>query len=97
MILTCWQKNSIESQDALNLLRKEQCQTILCILHCVVNLQTLPADVEEALLVRAIKAFTKTSFDSEDGPHVYNTLKKVFKQTLEEKRKKLKEGTENPS
>ncbi|XP_072203871.1 protein tyrosine phosphatase domain-containing protein 1 isoform X2 [Excalfactoria chinensis] len=90
-------KNSIESQDALNLLRKEQCQTILCILHCVVNLQTLPADVEEALLVRAIKAFTKTSFDSEDGPHVYSTLKKVFKQTLEEKRKKLKEGTENPS
>ncbi|XP_019475602.1 protein tyrosine phosphatase domain-containing protein 1 isoform X3 [Meleagris gallopavo] len=90
-------KNSIESQDALNLLKKEQCQTILCILHCVVNLQTLPADVEEALLVRAIKAFTKTSFDSEDGPYIYNTLKKVFKQTLEEKRKKLKEGTENPS
>ncbi|OXB65340.1 hypothetical protein ASZ78_016984 [Callipepla squamata] len=53
-------KNCIESQDALNLLRK-------------------------------------TSFDSEDGPYVYNTLKKVFKQTLEEKRKKLKEGTENPS
>ncbi|XP_042736242.1 protein tyrosine phosphatase domain-containing protein 1 isoform X4 [Lagopus leucura] len=90
-------KNSIESQDALNLLKKEQCQTILCILHCVVNLQTLPADVEEALLVRAVKAFTKTSFDSEDGPYIYNTLKKVFKQTLEEKRKKLKEGTENPS
>ncbi|XP_042736241.1 protein tyrosine phosphatase domain-containing protein 1 isoform X3 [Lagopus leucura] len=76
---------------------QEQCQTILCILHCVVNLQTLPADVEEALLVRAVKAFTKTSFDSEDGPYIYNTLKKVFKQTLEEKRKKLKEGTENPS
>lgn len=41
--------------------RQEQCQTILCILHCVVNLQTLPADVEEALLARAIKAFTKAS------------------------------------
>ncbi|NXL62490.1 PTPC1 protein, partial [Chordeiles acutipennis] len=85
-------KNCTESQDALYLLRKEQCQTILCILHCVVNLQMLPADVEEALLARAIKAFTKTSFDSENGPYVYDTLKKVFKQTLEEKRKRLKEG-----
>ncbi|XP_051483444.1 protein tyrosine phosphatase domain-containing protein 1 isoform X2 [Apus apus] len=90
-------KNCTESQDALYLLRKEQCQTILCILHCVVNLQMLPADVEEALLARAIKAFTKTSFDSDNGPYVYNTLKKVFKQTLEDKRKRLKEGTENPS
>ncbi|NXF34110.1 PTPC1 protein, partial [Nyctibius bracteatus] len=88
-------KNCTESQDALYLLRKEQCQTILCILHCVVNLQMLPADVEEALLARAIKAFTKASnhfFDSENGPYVYNTLKNVFKQTLEEKRKRLKEG-----
>ncbi|XP_035759221.1 protein tyrosine phosphatase domain-containing protein 1 isoform X2 [Egretta garzetta] len=90
-------KNCTESQDVLYLLQKEQCQTILCILHCVVNLQTLPADVEEALLARAIKAFTKTSFDSENGPYVYNTLKIVFKQTLEEKRKRLKEETENPS
>ncbi|XP_069721776.1 protein tyrosine phosphatase domain-containing protein 1 isoform X1 [Phaenicophaeus curvirostris] len=90
-------KNCTESQDALYLLRKEQCQTILCILHCVVNLQTLPADVEEALLARAIKAFTKTNFDSENGPYVYNTLKKVFQQTLEEKRKRLKEGAESPS
>ncbi|XP_026713581.1 protein tyrosine phosphatase domain-containing protein 1 isoform X4 [Athene cunicularia] len=76
---------------------QEQCQTILCILHCVVNLQMLPADVEEALLARAIRAFTKTSFTSENGPYVYDTLKKVFKQTLEEKRKRLKEGTENPA
>ncbi|XP_026713585.1 protein tyrosine phosphatase domain-containing protein 1 isoform X6 [Athene cunicularia] len=90
-------KNCSESQDALYLLRKEQCQTILCILHCVVNLQMLPADVEEALLARAIRAFTKTSFTSENGPYVYDTLKKVFKQTLEEKRKRLKEGTENPA
>ncbi|KFV55813.1 Protein tyrosine phosphatase domain-containing protein 1, partial [Tyto alba] len=86
--------NCTESQDALYLLRKEQCQTILCILHCVVNLQMLPADVEEALLSRAVRAFTKASnhfFDSENGPYFYNTLKKVFKQTLEEKRKRLKE------
>ncbi|NXG04371.1 PTPC1 protein, partial [Sakesphorus luctuosus] len=90
-------KNCTESPEALYLLRKEQCQTILCILHCVVNLQMLPTDVEEALLARAIKAFTKASnlkeiFDSENGPYVYNTLKNVFKQTLEEKRKRIKEG-----
>ncbi|NWT01588.1 PTPC1 protein, partial [Mionectes macconnelli] len=90
-------KNCTEPQEALYLLRKEQCQTILCILHCVVNLQMLPDDVEETLLARAIKAFTKASnlkqiFDSENGPYVYNTLKNVFKQTLEEKRRRIKEG-----
>uniref|UniRef100_A0A8D0G602 Protein tyrosine phosphatase domain-containing protein 1 n=1 Tax=Sphenodon punctatus TaxID=8508 RepID=A0A8D0G602_SPHPU len=54
-------KNCAESQEALKLLDKGKYQTILCILHCVVNLKTLPADVEEALLGRAIKAFTKAS------------------------------------
>ncbi|KYO29839.1 protein tyrosine phosphatase domain-containing protein 1 isoform A [Alligator mississippiensis] len=85
-----------KSQATLNLLEKEQYQTILCILHCIVNLQMIPADVEEALLARAIKAFTKMSLDSENGPYVYNTLRKLFKQTLEEKRRGLKEGTEIP-
>ncbi|XP_019360599.1 PREDICTED: protein tyrosine phosphatase domain-containing protein 1 isoform X1 [Gavialis gangeticus] len=89
-------KKCIESQATLNLLEKEQYQTILCILHCVVNLQMIPADVEEALLARAIKAFTKMSLDSENGPYVYNTLRKLFKQTLEEKRRGLKEGMEIP-
>lgn len=52
----------ISSNELLFLFtHQEQCQTILCILHCVVNLQMLPADVEEALLARAIKAFTKAS------------------------------------
>uniref|UniRef100_A0A8C3T1X3 Protein tyrosine phosphatase domain-containing protein 1 n=1 Tax=Chelydra serpentina TaxID=8475 RepID=A0A8C3T1X3_CHESE len=90
-------KKCTESPETLNLLEKEQYQTILCILHCVVNLQTIPADVEEALLTRAIKAFTKTSLDSENGPQVYNTLGKVFKQTLEAKRKEAKKETDNPS
>ncbi|XP_040101672.1 protein tyrosine phosphatase domain-containing protein 1 isoform X3 [Oryx dammah] len=71
-----------------------QQQTILCVLHCIVSLQTIPADVEEAVLARAIKAFTKVNFDSENGPIVYNTLKKIFKHTLEEKRKMTKDGPE---
>ncbi|XP_004442792.1 PREDICTED: protein tyrosine phosphatase domain-containing protein 1 isoform X2 [Ceratotherium simum simum] len=76
-----------DAAEALLLLEKSQHQTILCVLHCVVSLQTIPADVEEAILARAIKAFTKVNLDSENGPVVYNTLKKIFKHTLEEKRK----------
>ncbi|XP_044307226.1 protein tyrosine phosphatase domain-containing protein 1 [Varanus komodoensis] len=52
---------NVDSQDALKLLEKGKYHTILCILNCVVNLQTIPADVEELLLNRAIKAFTKAS------------------------------------
>ncbi|XP_037653064.1 protein tyrosine phosphatase domain-containing protein 1 isoform X2 [Choloepus didactylus] len=76
-----------DAAEALFLLEKGQHQTILCILHCFVSLQAIPADVEEAFLGHAIKAFTKVNFDSENGPVVYNTLKKIFKHTLEEKRK----------
>uniref|UniRef100_A0A673VK78 Protein tyrosine phosphatase domain containing 1 n=1 Tax=Suricata suricatta TaxID=37032 RepID=A0A673VK78_SURSU len=48
-----------EAAEALSLLEQGQCQTILCVLHCVVSLQPIPVDVEEAILARAIKAFTK--------------------------------------
>lgn len=48
--------------------------------------------VEDAALAHAIKAFTKVNFDSENGPVVYNTLKKIFKHTLEEKRKMTKDS-----
>ncbi|XP_040305510.1 protein tyrosine phosphatase domain-containing protein 1 isoform X2 [Herpailurus yagouaroundi] len=81
-----------EAAEALFLLEKGQHQTILCVLHCIVNLQPIPADVEEAILARAIKAFTKVNFDSENGPIVYDTLKKIFKHTLEEKGKMTKDG-----
>ncbi|XP_053512437.1 protein tyrosine phosphatase domain-containing protein 1 isoform X4 [Artibeus jamaicensis] len=81
-----------DTEEALFLLEKGQHQTILCVLHCIVSLQTIPVDVEEAVLARAIKAFTKVNFDSENGPIVYNTLKKIFKHTLEEKRKRTKDS-----
>ncbi|XP_062955979.1 protein tyrosine phosphatase domain-containing protein 1 isoform X2 [Cynocephalus volans] len=81
-----------EAAEALFLLEKGQHQTILCVLHCIVNLQAIPMDVEEAFLAHAIKSFTKVNFDSENGPIVYNTLKKIFKHTLEEKRKTTKDG-----
>ncbi|XP_012519906.1 PREDICTED: protein tyrosine phosphatase domain-containing protein 1 isoform X3 [Propithecus coquereli] len=81
-----------DAAEALFLLETGQHQTILCVLHCIVSLQTVPVDVEEAFLVHAIKAFTKVNFDSENGPVVYSTLKKIFKHTLEEKRKMTKDG-----
>ncbi|KAM9700512.1 protein tyrosine phosphatase domain-containing protein 1 isoform 2-T2 [Dama dama] len=55
-----------DASEALFLLEKGQQQTILCVLHCIVSLQTIPADVEEAVLARAIKAFTKQSFLTEE-------------------------------
>lgn len=81
-----------DAAEALFLLEKGQQQTVLCVLHCIVGLQTIPADVEEAVLARAIKAFTKVNFDSENGRIVYSTLKKIFKNMLEEKRKMTKDG-----
>ncbi|XP_045143513.1 protein tyrosine phosphatase domain-containing protein 1 [Echinops telfairi] len=81
-----------DAAEALFLLEKGQHQTILCILHCIVNLQTIPVDVEEAFLTHAIQAFTKVNLESANGPVVYNTLKKIFKHTLEEKRKLAKDG-----
>ncbi|XP_071458653.1 protein tyrosine phosphatase domain-containing protein 1 isoform X2 [Marmota flaviventris] len=81
-----------DAAEALFLLEKGQHQTILCVLHCLVNLQTIPMEVEEACLAHAIKAFTKVNFDSENGPIVYNTLRKIFKHILEEKRKMTKDS-----
>ncbi|XP_055982959.1 protein tyrosine phosphatase domain-containing protein 1 isoform X1 [Sorex fumeus] len=81
-----------EAAEALFLLEKGQHQTILCVLHCLASLRTLPVDVEEAVLAHSIKAFTKVNLDSENGPVVYNTLKKIFKHTLEEKRKLTKDS-----
>ncbi|XP_053153303.1 protein tyrosine phosphatase domain-containing protein 1 isoform X2 [Hemicordylus capensis] len=86
-------KNSTDSLEALRLLDKEKYHTILCILSCVVNLQTIPEYVEKLLLERAIKAFTKMNSDSESGAYVYNTLKNVFKQILEHQRQNSCEGT----
>ncbi|XP_066224444.1 protein tyrosine phosphatase domain-containing protein 1 isoform X1 [Saccopteryx leptura] len=81
-----------DTAEALFLLEKGQHQTVLCVLHCVVSLRAIPVDVEDAVITQAVKAFTKVNFDSENGPIVYNTLKKIFKHTLEEKRKMTKDS-----
>ncbi|XP_070591869.1 protein tyrosine phosphatase domain-containing protein 1 isoform X3 [Erythrolamprus reginae] len=86
-------KNNTDFQEAFKLLEKGKYHTILCILNCVVNLQTIPTDVEELLLNRAIKAFTKMNYDSEGGSDVYSILKNVFKQILEHQRQYASEET----
>ncbi|XP_032996753.1 protein tyrosine phosphatase domain-containing protein 1 isoform X1 [Lacerta agilis] len=87
-------KNNVDPQEALKLLDKGKYHTILCILNCVVQLQTIPAYVEDLLLDRAIKAFTKVSSDSEGGLDIYSILKNIFKQILEHQRQYSKDQTE---
>ncbi|XP_060127439.1 protein tyrosine phosphatase domain-containing protein 1 isoform X3 [Zootoca vivipara] len=84
-------KNNVDPQEALKLLDKGKYHTILCILNCVVQLETIPTYVEDLLLDRAIKAFTKASSDSEGGLDI---LKNIFKQILEHQRQYSKDQTE---
>ncbi|XP_053233733.1 protein tyrosine phosphatase domain-containing protein 1 isoform X1 [Podarcis raffonei] len=87
-------KNNVDPQEALKLLDKGKYHTILCILNCVVQLQTIPMYVEDLLLDRAIKAFTKVSSDSEGGLDIYSILKNIFKQILEHQRQYSRDQTE---
>ncbi|XP_067907873.1 protein tyrosine phosphatase domain-containing protein 1 isoform X3 [Heterodontus francisci] len=79
----------MDPNKAFYSLEKGQYQTVLCILDCMAQLRDLPFGVEDAILTRAIRAFTKVSFDADEGPKVYNTLKTILKPILEEKQAKL--------
>ncbi|XP_038668660.1 protein tyrosine phosphatase domain-containing protein 1-like isoform X1 [Scyliorhinus canicula] len=79
----------MDPNKAFYSLGKGQYQTLLCIIDCMAQLRDLPFDVEDAILTRAIRAFTKVSFDADEGPKVYNTLKTILKPILEEKQAKL--------
>uniref|UniRef100_UPI00398ED4BC protein tyrosine phosphatase domain-containing protein 1 isoform X3 n=1 Tax=Pristiophorus japonicus TaxID=55135 RepID=UPI00398ED4BC len=79
----------MDPNKAFYSLEKGQYQTLLCILDCIAQLRDLPFDVEDAILTRTIRAFTKVSFDADEGPKVYNTLKTILKPILEEKQAKL--------
>ncbi|XP_059800098.1 protein tyrosine phosphatase domain-containing protein 1 isoform X2 [Hypanus sabinus] len=81
--------NYMDPNKAFYSLEKNQYQTLLCILDCMAQLRDLPFDVEDAILTRAIRAFTKVSFDADEGPEVYNMLKTILKSILQEKQAKL--------
>ncbi|XP_043934053.1 protein tyrosine phosphatase domain-containing protein 1 isoform X2 [Protopterus annectens] len=82
-------ENISDPQRALQLLEKSQHQTILCILNCLASLQEIPADVEDAFFTNAIHCFTMRSYNSENGPVVYNNVKSVLRPILEEKRRQI--------
>ncbi|XP_069795871.1 protein tyrosine phosphatase domain-containing protein 1 isoform X2 [Narcine bancroftii] len=79
----------MDPNKAFYSLEKNQYQSLLCILDCMAQLRDLPFDVEDAILTRAIRAFTKVSFDAEEGPKVYHTLKTILKRILQERQAKL--------
>ncbi|XP_053325858.1 protein tyrosine phosphatase domain-containing protein 1 isoform X1 [Spea bombifrons] len=76
-----------DMDSALYLLEKAQHQTALCVLQCVVNLQPVPPQLRDAVFTRIIKAFTRVTEDSADGPLVHGTLSRLFQQILADIRK----------
>ncbi|KAJ8385323.1 hypothetical protein AAFF_G00190390 [Aldrovandia affinis] len=89
-------RNRPDLQHALNSIDKGPRQTLVCILHCVAHLLTIPEEVEAAFLDRTIKAFTKLGSDSEEKLNVYRILKEIMKPVLHEMRKKAIEEPETP-
>ncbi|KAI1890999.1 hypothetical protein AGOR_G00159350 [Albula goreensis] len=87
-------RQDLSLQHVLSSIDKGPRQTLVCILHCVAHLLTIPEEVEAAFLQRAIKAFTKIG--SEDELNVYRTLKEILKPVLHEMRKKAIEEPETP-
>ncbi|KAJ8360866.1 hypothetical protein SKAU_G00173910 [Synaphobranchus kaupii] len=81
-------RNRQAQQPVLNAIDKGPRQTLVCILHCMAHLLTIPGEVEGAFLDRTIKAFTKIVSDSEDELDVYRTLKEILKPVLHEMSKK---------
>ncbi|XP_061076069.1 protein tyrosine phosphatase domain-containing protein 1 [Conger conger] len=89
-------RNRQAQQPALNSIDKGSRQTLMCVLHCMGHLLTIPEEVEDAFLARTIKAFTKIVLDSEDGLDVYRTLKEILKLVLHEMRMKAIEEPDTP-
>ncbi|XP_064161390.1 protein tyrosine phosphatase domain-containing protein 1 [Anguilla rostrata] len=83
-------------QPALNSIDKSSRQTLVCTLHCMAHLLTIPEEVEDAFLHRTIKAFTKIISESEDELDVYRTLKEILKPVLHEMRRKAIEEPDTP-
>ncbi|XP_036387086.1 protein tyrosine phosphatase domain-containing protein 1 [Megalops cyprinoides] len=89
-------RNHQDLQLALSSMDKGPKQTLVCILHCVAHLKTIPEEAEAAVLDRTIKAFTKMGSDSEEEITVHRTLKAILKPVLHDMRKKAMEELETP-
>ncbi|MBN3325369.1 PTPC1 protein, partial [Atractosteus spatula] len=89
------EKKSIDPHSALYSLDKGPHQTLICILDCLAHVQTIPEEVEQAFLQRTIRAFTRIGLDSDDGPMIYNTMRKILTPVLHEMRRQAMEEAEN--
>uniref|UniRef100_H3BAB8 Protein tyrosine phosphatase domain-containing protein 1 n=1 Tax=Latimeria chalumnae TaxID=7897 RepID=H3BAB8_LATCH len=54
--------NLSQSGKSLDWLKKEQAETLLCLVNCAAGLKDIPSDIEEALLERLIQAFTWVTY-----------------------------------
>ncbi|XP_028855168.1 protein tyrosine phosphatase domain-containing protein 1 isoform X2 [Denticeps clupeoides] len=85
------EKNYIP-QEALNSLEKGHKHTLLCIIDCAAHLLDIPEDVENSVLDRIIKAFTKV--DCGNGLVVFVTLRGILAPVLRDMRTKAVEDLE---
>ncbi|XP_057673666.1 protein tyrosine phosphatase domain-containing protein 1 isoform X2 [Corythoichthys intestinalis] len=78
--------DNIDAQTVLNTFGQAPKETLLCILDCMAHLLTVPEEVENAFLNRAIKAFTWTESNSNNGSQVYESMTRVLRCVLEDMR-----------
>ncbi|XP_066528236.1 protein tyrosine phosphatase domain-containing protein 1 [Hoplias malabaricus] len=88
-------ENNHSPLNALNTMNKGHRQTLLCILDCAAHLMKVPDEVETAVLDRTIKAFTRVSADSENGPMIFKALKEILIPVLNDLRSKAAEELES--
>ncbi|XP_060714245.1 protein tyrosine phosphatase domain-containing protein 1 isoform X1 [Tachysurus vachellii] len=81
--------NSHNPLQALSIMDKGHKQTLLCILDCAAHLMKLPDEVEMAVLHRTIKAFTRVTYDSQNGQLTYKVLLEILVPLLSDMRKAI--------
>ncbi|XP_077575226.1 protein tyrosine phosphatase domain-containing protein 1 [Stigmatopora nigra] len=75
-----------DAQTILNTFDHAPKETLICILDCMAHLLTVPEEVENAFLNRAIKAFTWMESNSNNGSQVYESMTRVLRCVLEDMR-----------
>ncbi|XP_077459792.1 protein tyrosine phosphatase domain-containing protein 1 [Stigmatopora argus] len=75
-----------DAQTILNTFDQAPKETLICILDCMAHLLTVPEEVENAFLNRAIKAFTWMESNSNNGSQVYESMTRVLRCVLEDMR-----------
>nr|XP_046254108.1 protein tyrosine phosphatase domain-containing protein 1 [Scatophagus argus] len=88
--------DNTDAQTVLNTLDQAPKETLMCILDCMAHMLSIPEEVENAFLIRTIKAFTWMDSKSEDGSKVHETMTSVLRCVLEDMRRMIIEADETP-